>query len=113
VILTTHFTGSKSKEGTHTLTALGLYLLFLPTLRRGEEGWGATVGFWLSVGARDLVEIPELDCEFLWAVRAVWPQHFSSSCAGPSSAQRVCIYIFHHKYFGRFLRDDSCADRQG
>lgn len=95
VILTIPFTGSKAKGGTHTLTALRFCLSFLPTLRREEACRAATVGFWLSVGAGDLVEIPEhtaLDCESLWSVRAVWPQRFGSGCSGPCPAQ--CILSF-------------------
>lgn len=67
VILTIHFTGSKTNEG-HTLPALALHLLFLPTLRKEEACGAAAVGFWL--GAGDLVEIPELtqSCRMLlWA----------------------------------------------
>lgn len=56
MILTIHFTSSKTNEG-HTLPAVALHLLFLPALRR-EEACGAAAGFWL--GAGDLVEIPEL-----------------------------------------------------
>lgn len=44
VILTIHFTGSKTNEA-HILPALGLYLLFLPTLRREEACGAAAVGF--------------------------------------------------------------------
>lgn len=44
VVLTIHFTGSKTNEG-HNLPALALHLLFFPTLRREEACGAAAVGF--------------------------------------------------------------------